>query len=64
MIGDDERAGMWFEVRLGFEDADTATAAGETGGSVKSGGRSAYDDDFILLPGRPGKFLVIWHGLR
>jgi hypothetical protein len=55
---------MWFDVRLGFEDADTATAAGKAGGSVKSGGRSAYDDDFILLPGKPGRLLVIWHGLR
>ena len=64
MICDDERAGMWFEVPLRFEDADTATAAGETGGSVKTGGRSAYDDDFILHPGRPGKLLVVWHGLR
>jgi hypothetical protein len=38
VIGDDERAGMGFEVRLGFEDADTATASGESCHGIESGG--------------------------
>ena len=54
VVGDDERAGIRFEAGLRFEDTDTTSAARESGRGVKSGGRTAYDDNFVFVPVSPG----------
>ena len=38
-------------------------ATRDSGGSVESGGRSAYDNHFFMVPIIPGWFLIVWHGL-
>ena len=64
VVGDDERARIRLEARLGFEDTDTTSATRESRSGIKSRGRSPYDDNFVFFPVIAGLFLTVWHGLR